>query len=330
MTNDVPPSPGAPYLLPFQAELIERVELALEEINAGGNSQGILLIGDTGTGKTTGYDEIAKRYPPRVEGVQIITPCVRVALPTKADVPAIIKRSMVQLRKPIASSRVLKVDQLEHQFHNAARTQGVRIFMLEEFHNILLVGEPRMRGQGAEFLKNAWNMHPDTTSLDWALPGAGEGKYRLLIVVSGTPELIKVFPPNSELGSRFSTVVPAPRLGLFPLESRRQFQTVFTRLCERFGIRQSVNINDWDLVTRCYLLTDGHLRGLEKLVERAASLIRKAVDGAAIVPVFARAAPQVSTKTIQGKNPFDLTALELADVVKRIKHGFEINAGRGP
>ena len=36
------------YLLPFQQHLLDQVDMALEEIQGGGTSQGILLIGASG------------------------------------------------------------------------------------------------------------------------------------------------------------------------------------------------------------------------------------------------------------------------------------------
>jgi len=326
--DDDAPLPDTPYLLPFQVELIEKVELALEEIKASGKSQGILLLGETGTGKTTASDEIARRYPSRIDGVQLVTSVVRIALSTGADVLGTMKKAMEQLRKPVTEPRI-KIRELEPQLYKAIRAHMVLIFILEEFHNILLLGETRMRGAAGDFLKNLWNMHPDESSQAWVTHGATEGRYQLLIIVSGTPDLIKVFPPNSELGSRYGTRVDAPKMRLFPPESLRLFRRIFALHCKRFGIRHLVNVNDSDLVTRCFLVTDGHLRDLEHLVQRTASYVRRAGDGAAIFAAFARAARDVTTKTILGKNPFDLTPVELADVVKRIKHGYEINAKGG-
>lgn len=68
------------YLLPFQKRLLEQVDTALGEIAAGGNSQGIQLIGASGSGKTHGLDVLATRYSPDIDGYQRITPCCRVAV----------------------------------------------------------------------------------------------------------------------------------------------------------------------------------------------------------------------------------------------------------
>lgn len=44
------------YVLPFQRDLLDTVGMALEEVQEGSTSQGILLIGESGTGKTMALD----------------------------------------------------------------------------------------------------------------------------------------------------------------------------------------------------------------------------------------------------------------------------------
>src|SRR5688572_10475527 len=83
--NDLTPGSCVTVPLPAQQALIDQVQKGLLEIDAGGNSMGILLVGPSGTGKTTAIDLVSERYPPYVDGVQRCFPCCRISAASKGD-----------------------------------------------------------------------------------------------------------------------------------------------------------------------------------------------------------------------------------------------------
>jgi hypothetical protein len=308
------------YLLPFQKRLLEQVETALDEIAAGGNSQGIQLIGASGSGKTHGLDALADGYPPTIDFNQRITPCCRVAVTAQADAVATAASVLHQLGKPIKASSRPNLKLMEPDMHRALRSHRVRILVFEEFHNALLASTPQLRGQIARFLKNLWNLHPEDSPLRWSTPEPGRGDQRLVVIVSGTDELLKVFEKDAELASRFGCVVRAEQVAFFPPESFENFRNVYGSLVGRFGLSDRLLLEDDFTVARCMLACGPHLRKLEKLLQRMATLVRRPYVPKTDLGLLAAAFDAVGGATgDSSKNPFELTEAEVtAQVAKAI------------
>jgi TniB protein len=292
------------YLLPFQQDLIDQVGTALDEIQAGGNSQGILLIGASGSGKTHGLDQVASRYPPTVDDYQMIMPCCRLSVPAKADAKAVCAGVRRQLGKPMTQATRADLDSLELDMFAALRAQRNRILIFEEFHNALLSGSPQLRGQTARLLKNVWNIPPQGSPLGWAVPQAERGDHRLVIIVSGTEELRKVFEQDAELASRFGCIIEAKQVGFYPLESLIEFRSVLRSLAERFGLADCVDANDDPIALGCLFACGPHLRKLEKLLERLATLKRRDKAQHTLLELLAMAFAQVGGNPGPSGNPF--------------------------
>ncbi|WP_157273615.1 TniB family NTP-binding protein [Thiobacillus denitrificans] len=307
------------YLLPFQQRLLEQVETALDEIADGGNSQGILLIGASGSGKTHGLDVLAEGYPPTLENNQRITPCCRVAVTAQADAVATAASVLHQLGKPLQVSTRPNLKLLEPDMHRALRAHQVRILVFEEFHNALLASTPQLRGQIARFLKNLWNLHPEGSPLGWATPEPGRGDQRLVVIVSGTDELLKVFEKDAELGSRFGCVVMAEQVAFFPPVAFENFRNVYGSIAGRFGLSKRLSPEDDSTVARCMLASGPHLRKLEKLLQRMSTLASRLDGTKTDLELLAAAFDAVGGATGPSINPFKLTEAEVtAQVAKAI------------
>lgn len=304
------------FLLPFQQRLLEQIDLALEEVNAGGNSQGILLIGASGTGKSHGLDMAANLYErPQRDGYQRITPLIRVSASTKADAYTTAAGVLRQLGKPMPPTRgSASLLTLELSMQEALLAHRVRILMLEEFHNALL-GSKQLRGQTARLLKNLWNQSPQEVANDWAVPNTLRGDQRLVIVISGTNELREVFETDKELGSRFSCMVEAKSLAFFPVESLQDFRHVFRSMAKRFAL--SLDANDDVIVPRFLAACEGHLRLLEKLMQRTATLSRREGGQKITLGLLARAFDTMGGAPHPLGNPFGWTDDVLAAHIVR-------------
>jgi hypothetical protein len=275
----------AEYLLPFQNRLVEQALLALDEVDAGKNSRGILLVGASGAGKTHSLDvlseRIAIRYPAdAAKPFQPTSPVCRVSADAKADAASTASELLGKLGK---TTRVRQsMSQLESDLLAALVARQVRLLLFEEFHNTMLAGSPQLRGQTSRLLKNIWNMSPPQSSASWAKPQPGRGDKRLVILVSGTEDLLQVFEKDKELGSRFSTVIRAAPLDFAPPGSFRDFRAVVQRMAESEGLADCIDVNDDNLAARMLLASNGHLRLIATVFERAATLRRR--DGSTKTP----------------------------------------------
>lgn len=320
------------YVLPFQQELLDTVGMALEEVLEGSTSQGILLIGESGTGKTKCLDMLCAQVnglPHPAAGVsphQQLTAVCRVESGYKADAASMLKELLSKLGKPFPAGARITLSQLEADAMAALSARKVRLLVLEEFHNTMLAGSRQLRGQAALLLKNIWNQAPKGNSSNWVRPGSADAP-RLVMVVSGTEELLPAFEKDPELSSRFNRAVAAPRIRLHPPSDFQLFREVARSMCRSYGLEVLLDIaRDDALAVRLYFATDGHLRRLDSLLLRCRTLRKqeqfKSAGGTEVLDAAHSTTPK--TGHGDGNNPFrwseaDLTrrAVERIAAVKR-------------
>lgn len=300
-----------PYRLPAQQSLLEQVQKGLREIDAGGNSRGILVAGPSGTGKTTAMDLVSSLFLPYADGIQRCVPCCRVSAAAKSDTSSVAQSILRRLGKPLSATRNLRARELEAQVHAAIIACRVRIMIFEEMHNSLLATTKQLRGELSRFLKNLWNSSPDEDGISWAMPQQDRGDHRLIIIVSGTDEIRPVFDRDSELSSRYSCRINTPLLWFHPPESMRHFRAVFANLSARFGLNGGFATPDAALLSRTMFSCDAHLRRLEMLLSRAATLQSAETSNVDPTTLLSMAFEEVLQADASHENPFQWTHEDL-------------------
>lgn len=292
------------YRRPWQTRLLEEVELAREEVRATGKSKGILVIGESGVGKTHAFDILSALYAPIVRDGKRVVPSVRLAPSATAKVNANIQSMLVQMGRPAVG---LKGADLFGTFLKAGVAVELEIALFEEMHNAILKSSAAIGKETSEFLKNVWNYHDARISSAWTRPSAdGSKPHGLVLVLSGTSDLERPILSSSELQSRFGTVIRAPKPSLFPAAARKDFQHLFKEMRDRYRLPKELSPNDAEHLARVYFATSEHLRHLESLFQRTSTLLAK--NGTApILEVLRHAANAViphARITVDG-NPFD-------------------------
>lgn len=292
--------------LPWQQRLLDQVSKGLAEIDTGGNSVGILLSGPSGTGKTALLDELSGAYPPYVEGIQRCFPCCRVSALAKSETTSVSQSILVQLGWSLAAASTIRGPELEMNVHRALNRCRVRILILEELNNALTLESKLLRGQLARFLKNLWNLHPPDDPQSWAHPQKDRADRRLIIIVSGTEDIRSAFDAkvDAELSSRFSCRVNAMKLWFDAPESRSQFRTVFTTISSRWGLIGLVDPSDPGVLSRSLFACQGHLRELDSLLRRAATLHKRGGTAYPENAPLAEAFDEVIRRDSSQGNPF--------------------------
>ena len=291
------------YRRPWQTRLLEEVELAREEVRATGKSKGILVIGESGVGKTHAFDILSALYAPTVMDGKRVVPSFRLAPSATAKVNANIQNILAQMGRPAAG---LKGADLFGTLLKAGVAAELEIGLFEEVHNAILKSSAAIGKETSEFLKNLWNYHDARISSAWTRPSAASKPHGLVLVLSGTPELERPILSNSELQSRFGTVIRAPKPSLFPAAAKADFQHLFKEMRDRYRLTKELSPNNAEQLARVYFATSEHLRHLESLFQRTSTLLGK--NGASpILEVLRDAANAVipHTKLTLDGNPFD-------------------------
>jgi len=266
-------------LLPFQKKLVDRVKAGVEEVLAGGNSYGILLLGESGAGKTYGLDQISILYPPGMDGDQPITFLVRISAETAANYRSFLESLLLQLGWSEARLKMLKSGRdCARELYKVLRTRKVVILILEEVHNSLTTESKQFRSQVEEFLKNLWNFYPAEAGAMWAHHRPGAVDRKLVIICSGTLKLKPVFEQNSELRSRYPWVIDADKLTLVEVADLVRFRQIIDAMARRFELADVIDPDDDHFCLACYLAADAHLRDLETLFQDARRLRKQSAD----------------------------------------------------
>jgi len=277
-----------------------------------------MLLGPSGCGKTHLFDVIAAAYPGSVDGVQRITPCVRISMKSKPDAQAMSRSFLAQMGRPVRQQSTVSEDTVQAAF----REHRVRIVLMEEVHNSLLSSEKRMSKQSGDYIKNMWNNAPNDTSTGWAGPASSAARHSMVIVVSGIDDLRRAIDNDPELPSRFGTAVVALRLALYPPELFKQFRLVLRSMVRRFELTGFIAHDDDSLAVRLLLACGAHLRTLEEILSRTQQL-RGEGDARPALPLLAAAMAAVATTKFEMSNPFALSEAELTARVKQAKEDHE-------
>jgi energy-coupling factor transporter ATP-binding protein EcfA2 len=313
---------GNEYLLSYQRQLCDQLALAIAEICAGGNSIGVLLLGASGSGKTTTFDALQRRNLESIVDGQPVSPMCRIQVPTSGDATSIVAQGLLRLGKPVHRPADMKLRTLEPDFEAALRSRRVRIVALEEAHNAMLSGDAKFRGQTARFIKNLWNGVPRDSPRAWGHPDAARGDWRLAIVLSATDELFYTIWDDLELRSRFPIIIRAPTLGFEPPELFREFRDVLIVILSRYGLVSEGGDDDGEIAVRAMLACSGHLRVLDQLARRASTICQEVSHKHSLNESLALAFESLTLASRLSGNPFRLSAGELAEqyaVAKRIQ-----------
>jgi hypothetical protein len=116
-------------LLSFQQKFVDQVDLALDEIRAGGNSVGIALVGPSGSGKTHGIDVIAARFLATGEGRDRTIPLIRTTAASLNGSPAM-ARSILKLHG-VRPEIVKKTIDVEAAANHSIEMRSTDIFVFE-------------------------------------------------------------------------------------------------------------------------------------------------------------------------------------------------------
>ena len=318
------------FLLPHQQLLISRVTTALEEIGRWSNSQGILFIGGSGSGKSYGLDALSSDFRSSTDGPQRIVPCCRVGADSAASATSIACAILAQLGIPLRVSSKFKQNQLEATVIDALRACRVRLLILEELHNALKANSPQLRGRLSRFLKNLWNLSPAESALNWAQPDVERGDHKLVIVASGTRELMEVFdqPNQSELRSRFSCRIEASKLSFDQPESFRAFRGVLDAMIKRAGLQQKLFAADNEVASRALIACEGHLRVLETLLRRCDTLEKRSPGSLTPLDLLAFAFDEVGGGISSNSNPFRYSTAEVAAYIQRSRVNHRLNKAK--
>lgn len=210
-------------------------------------STGTIIIGESGSGKTTVCDTYSKRFPVHEEPTRRHIRVLYVIVPSKPTVKSLADTILSAVGfVPQSSSNAAKLTQtIVKQFEGC----GVEVLFLDEFQHFLEGNRSDLR-EVTNWLKGLID------------------KLHTSVFLCGMPSLRRVLQANKQLRRRFSRVT---EMGAFNIQSSTaagQFIGVLTALCRDMPL-PTVDFKDQDVATKIHFATSGLIDYMCKLINGA-------------------------------------------------------------
>lgn len=230
-------------------DLLSRMESLLEDHAVGGEPEHLMVIGETGVGKSRLLQKFAKKFPPVHHDAYTELPVVYVEAPSSCTPKKLISEILATMGSPFAGRG--DVSQLTRQLKTLVGQCKVRMVLLDEANHLVERGTNKSFFQMADSLKELANTA------------------NLTLVVAGVAQTRALIDANDQLRSRFRDVVELKAFSAATPAHEAQFKGVLDALQGLLGPFRGVNLSDPVLARKLLHACGGRLRELRKLLVRA-------------------------------------------------------------
>jgi Cdc6-like AAA superfamily ATPase len=245
---------------------------------------GLAIVGETGTGKTTLLSGFAKRYP-RVEHAEYTeVPVLYASVPARCT----IKRLSGHLLQTMGSPLWNRGDEEDRTYQLKTLIKGckLRLMLLDEVNHLGDRGASKTHYEVGDWIKQL------------------SGDTRMPIVLVGTPTASVLWETNEQLASRYQVLTLEP----LSVEAGRspEFSSVLQAFLKMMAGLKVVDLTDDGMTRLMAFATGGRLRDIRKLLVRAISLAEETRSSEIGRDTLRRAFEQaIFEKAPAKRNPFD-------------------------
>lgn len=227
-------------------EVLTRLQRAHQLWLQGASARNLLLIGESGAGKTSALLTFAKQHPSRLTEEGHHRPVVYVRVPAGPTIRAFAEAILIALGagSQMRGSAAEKTNQIVRLLCNC-RTQ---FLLIDEFHHFCDSGR-RTFEEVTEWLK----ILIDTIAIPTAL--------------AGLPECDAILRSNEQLRRRFAARIPLSPIGWQASVDQNLFRDVLHSLDTQINTERPLwGLADWDRVRRMHYATNGLLGYVSTIV----------------------------------------------------------------
>jgi hypothetical protein len=235
---------------------------------SAGVAEGMLLVGQTGSGKSTALEYYAQRFPRTTEDGIVKIPVLLIPTPESPSVKDFAEAVLDALGDPAASKGTAraKTKRIAHFFGEC----GVELMLIDEFHHFFDSTRAAESKRISDWLK------------------AMKDIARIPTVLTGLPRAIQVVYMNRQLRRRFSAPQYMEPFGFDSEEDQLEFRGVLKGIQSLLPMG-SIDISEANMARRFYFATHGLFDYIVKIVDDAVSRGGTGKDGQVTMADYAAA-----------------------------------------
>lgn len=274
-------------------DILNDIKDCREESNGETEPECMLVVGDTGSGKTTLIDKYLSENPRTENESGSIIPILFTTLPPNATPITASEKLLSDLGDPFAFQQRKDPVELAERVTFLLHQCQVELIILDEFQHMIDRKQKAVLHSAADWLK--------ILILDSKIP----------VALFGMPYSTVIIDANSQLNGRFEL---QHHLEPFRVKDNRhlvRYKTFLELLDESLPFTESSNLSSKELMMRIYAFSKGNMRRIRKLINRAAKYALE--DNALRIELhhFEKAAPKVSRNACERFNPFTVSLSKL-------------------
>lgn len=233
---------------------LRRIERKIEECRLW--SQGVtdphcmLIMGDSGVGKSSIIRRILKRHPPKElpEGRHI--PVLVVTMPVPATIKFMATRILAQLGDPAATKGTL--EDKTHRIYRYLKDCKVELIILDEFQHMIDRDSDKILQSVSDWLKNIIS--------DAMLP----------VILVGLPSSVRILKSNPQLNRRFTAQETLEPFKWDTKKHKQDYKKFLAALDAELPFQERSGLDTQEMAQRMFAATYGNVGTTMKIVRDAA------------------------------------------------------------
>lgn len=274
--------------------LITKIERCHRFSKVSAEAECMLILGETGTGKTTLFRRYEQRFPRFETKTGTTVPVLSASIPVPATIKSLVTRLLIRLGDPMAE-RGTTVSQT-HRLQLLLGYCGSEILILDEFQHFIDRDSKKILQTASDWLKDVIN------------------ETNIPVVLIGLPHSSDILTANPQLKRRFSTKERLAPFEWDDTKGRREFRKFLRILDNQLPLAECSNLADEELAFRFYCATGGLISRVMKIVRYAVGLTLRRGSERLTLEVLAESYAERLSESGPGIfNPFEQDASDLEE-----------------
>lgn len=214
-----------------------------------GEAEGLAIIGEAGTGKTSQLRNFGAKYPAYRTPDGMTVPVLLTSVPSKPTAKSLAGRMLADMG--VHDPQKGTEDEKSRRVRVLLRELGTRVVMIDEFQHFVDQGTHKVMHHVADWLKDLID------------------QTKVTLVIAGLPSSMSVIDQNVQLARRFSAPIVMPRFDWNMVGERQQFRSilrVFSKALSR--AYDCPDLSSEEMGFRMYLATGGLMAYVVRLLKQ--------------------------------------------------------------